>query len=199
VVAAGGGERFGQRKQYEIVNGKRVLDWSLGTARAETDGVIAVVPADRAAEPEANADVVVAGGPTRSASVRRGLAAVPGAATHVLVHDAARPVPLPDVWRRVIDALDAGAAAVVPAVPVVDTLREVDGGSVDRHRFLAVQTPQGFRTDVLRAAHRGESDATDDASLVEAMGTPVVIVAGDPANLKITTPLDLIVAGLLCR
>src|SRR5687768_18623123 len=91
VVAAGGGERFGQRKQYLPLGDSRVLDWALRSARAEADGVVVVVPADRVGEPEPLANAVVAGGVTRSGSVRAGLAAVPGAAEAILVHDAARP------------------------------------------------------------------------------------------------------------
>jgi 2-C-methyl-D-erythritol 4-phosphate cytidylyltransferase len=99
----------------------------------------------------------------------------------------------------VVDALRAGADAVVPAVPVTDTLREVDGAAVDRTRLVAVQTPQGFAVDVLRAAHAGGADATDDASLAEAVGAKVVLVEGDAANIKITEPWQLAVAEMLIR
>jgi 2-C-methyl-D-erythritol 4-phosphate cytidylyltransferase len=116
-----------------------------------------------------------------------------------VVHDAARPVPVASVWERVLAAVAAGADAAVPAVPVTDTLREVGGVAVDRARFVAVQTPQAFRAAALRAAHDGGGDATDDASLVEAAGGRVVVVEGDPANVKITTPVDLALAELLCR
>ena len=145
------------------------------------------------------ADVVVAGGATRSASVRAGLAAVPAAADHVLVHDAARPVPLPDVWQRVIDALRQGASAVVPVVPVSDTLRRRDGGTVDREELVGVQTPQGFQADVLRAAHASNADATDDASLAETIGAKVVLVEGDVTNIKITDAPHLAMAEFLIR
>lgn len=191
MVAAGSGERFGGAKQYELLEGRRVLDWSLDAARASCDGVVVVVHPDRAGDPEPQADAVVAGGATRSESVRRGLAAVPGGADFVLVHDAARPWAGAAVWRRVVDGLRSGADAVVPAVPVVDTLREIGGGTVDRGRFVAVQTPQGFRADALRRAHAGGAEGTDDASLVEACGGRVVVVDGDPANRKITTRADL--------
>jgi 2-C-methyl-D-erythritol 4-phosphate cytidylyltransferase len=199
VVAAGAGDRFGGPKQYATVGGRRAVDWSLAVARAETQGVVLVVAPERTADVEPLADRVVAGGATRSASVRAGLAAVPDDATHVLVHDAARPVPLPELWRSVIDALRGGADAVVPAVPVSDTLREVDGATVDRTRFIAVQTPQGFRADLLRDAHTGSPDATDDAALVEEVGGKVVVVPGSTANVKITTPEDLVLAEQLCR
>jgi 2-C-methyl-D-erythritol 4-phosphate cytidylyltransferase len=190
VVAAGSGDRYGGPKQYERLGDRRVLDWSLGAARAACDGVVVVVHAGHADDDE-GADEVVAGGATRSDSVRAGLAAVPPEATVVLVHDAARPLAPAAVWRRVIDAVEAGADAAVPAVPVVDTLREIGGATVDRSRFVAVQTPQGFRADALRAAHAGGGDATDDAALVEAAGGMVLIVDGDPAAAKITSPHDL--------
>lgn len=198
-MAAGSGSRFGKPKQYERLGDRRVVDWSLFIARELTDHLVMVVPPERADDDEPLADCVVAGGETRSASVRAGLAAVPAHATHVLVHDAARPVPVVDVWRRVIDALRDGADVVVPAVPVTDTLRERAGGTVDRDRFVAVQTPQGFAADVLRAAHEGGGDATDDASLAEASGATVTVVEGDATNIKITDESDLAMAELLIR
>lgn len=145
------------------------------------------------------ADAVVAGGATRSASVRAGLAVVPPGADLVLVHDAARPLATADLWRRVLDGLAAGADGVVPAVAVVDTLREIGGATVDRSRYVAVQTPQGFRADVLRRAHVGQPEGTDDASLVEAIGGRVVVVDGEPENRKVTTPADLTALQGLCR
>lgn len=198
-MAAGSGVRFGERKQYLMLGTVRVLDWALQAARAASDGVVLVVPADVATEPEAGADRVVAGGATRSASVRAGLATVPAGAGVIVVHDAARPVPAPGVWQRVLAAVAAGADAAVPVVPVPDTLRTVGGTAVDRDGIVAVQTPQAFRAAALRAAHEGEPEGTDDASLVEARGGRVVVVDGDTTNIKITTPTDLALAELLCR
>jgi 2-C-methyl-D-erythritol 4-phosphate cytidylyltransferase len=199
VVAGGRGERYGLRKQFEPLGGRRVVDWSLQAAAEHADGVVLVAPDDLAGGAEPLADVVVPGGATRSASVRAGLAAVPEDATVIVVQDAARPVPVPAVWSRVLDAVAQGADGAVPGVQVSDTLREVGGTTVDRSRFVAVQTPQAFRAAALRAAHAGEPAGTDDASLVEATGGKVVVVEGDPANIKITTPHDLTVAELLCR
>ena len=192
VVAAGSGDRFGGPKQYEPLGAMRVLDWSLLAAREACDGVVLVVHPDRLADAEPDADAVVAGGLTRSESVRAGLAAVPADAQVVLVHDAARPRATTSLWRRVLDALDGPSDAVVPAVPVTDTLRELDGGTVDRSRFVAVQTPQAFVAAVLRQAHADGAEGTDDASLVEAIGGTVQVVDGEPANTKITTPHDLV-------
>ena len=140
----------------------------------------------------------MAGGDTRADSVRRGLAAVPVEADLVLVHDAARPLATPEVFAAVIAAVvEEGVDAAVPGVPVRDTIKEVDDAdnvtaTLDRAALVAVQTPQGFRADVLRRAHeQGMSDATDDAVLVEALGGRVRVVPGDPDNLKITTTDDL--------
>jgi 2-C-methyl-D-erythritol 4-phosphate cytidylyltransferase len=195
VVAAGSGARFGRPKQYELLGGRRVLDWSLETARRSGDGVVVVVPPDRVADPEPVADRIVAGGATRSESVRAGLAAVPDDTEVVVVHDGARPLAGPELYARVVGAVGGGADAAVPAVAVTDTVRHRSGAPVDRRDLVAVQTPQAFRAAALRAAHVAAPEATDDASLVEAVGGKVVVVDGSPANLKVTTPLDLVVAG----
>ena len=195
VVAAGQGERFGGLKQYEPLAGRRVLDWSLAAASAACDGIVLVVPSDRASVVEGLADAVVAGGATRSASVRAGLAAVPGDAEIVVVHDAARPAATDALFRVVTGAVVAGADGAVPGLPVVDTVKRVVGDVVaetlDRAELVTVQTPQAFRAAALRAAHKAGSDATDDAALVEAAGGRVVVVPGDPRNRKVTTPDDL--------
>ena len=199
VVAAGSGTRFGAPKQFEPFGGDRVVDWSLRAARAASDGIVLVVPPEAVDAPEPLADHVVGGGATRSASVRAGLAAVPADATVIVVHDAARPVPTPAVWQRVLAAVAQGADAAVPAVPVTDTLRVVGGSTAPRDAFVAVQTPQAFAASALRRAHADGAEGTDDASLVEATGGRVVVVDGDPANIKITSPTDLLVAEVLCR
>jgi 2-C-methyl-D-erythritol 4-phosphate cytidylyltransferase len=144
---------------------------------------------------------VAAGGPTRSASVRAGLEAVPPGVEVVVVHDAARPLAPPDVWDRVLLAVLGGADAAVPVVAVTDTIKHVepDGRSrtLDRSRLVAVQTPQAFRAEILRRAHAGAPEATDDAGVVEAIGGRVDLVEGHPGNLKITDPADLLVAAAL--
>jgi 2-C-methyl-D-erythritol 4-phosphate cytidylyltransferase len=197
VVAAGEGRRFGAPKQYAPLAGRRVLDWSLDAARTVADGVVLVVPPDRAGDAEPQADAVAAGAATRSGSVRAGLDRVPAGAEVVVVHDGARPLAGPDLFGAVVDAVRAGADAAVPGVPVSDTLRSRGGGVVDRDGVVAVQTPQAFSAAALRAAHAGGAEATDDASLVEAGGGKVVVVDGSPANLKITDPADLVVAEAL--
>ncbi|MCC6434987.1 MAG: 2-C-methyl-D-erythritol 4-phosphate cytidylyltransferase [Acidimicrobiales bacterium] len=194
VVAGGSGARFGGPKQYAPLAGRRVLDWSLDAARAHADGVVLVVPAEALDQAEPGADVVVAGGATRSASVRAGLAAVPGDATVVVVHDAARPLASPALFATVIDAVRDGAAGALPGVPVIDTIRHRDGGVIDRDPLVRVQTPQAFSAELLRRAHAAEPEATDDAALVEALGARVVVVEGEPTNDKITDPADLATA-----
>jgi len=191
VVGAGGGVRFGARKQYERLGDRRVLDLAVDVARAASAGVVVVVPPEDAVREGA-----VAGGTTRSESVRAGLAAVPADATIICVHDAARPLASPALFQAVIEAVRAGADGAVPAVPVADTIKFVDaGGAVtdtpDRSRLVAVQTPQAFRAEVLRRAHTDAVDGTDDAALVERLGGAVVTVPGESWNRKITDPEDL--------
>jgi len=198
VVAGGSGARFGGAKQFDVLGGRRVVDWAVLAASSACDGVVLVVPADQVGRValDVQPDVIVAGGASRSASVRAGLAQVPDGVDVVVVHDAARPLAHPGLFAAVLEALAAGADGAVAAVPVADTLKRVgDDGTVvetvDRSGLWAVQTPQGFRLDVLRAAHVGEPEATDDAGLVEAAGGRVVVVAGDRRNLKVTDPADL--------
>ena len=162
---------------------------------------------------------VVAGSPrSRQASVALGLTAALSAvpqADVVVVHDAARALTPPEVTQRVIAAVRAGYGAVVPALPVSDTVKEVETrragepepvvGTPRRDRLRAVQTPQGFSASVLVAAHRAGAEragdealaASDDAGLVEACGGSVVVVAGDERAMKVTTPMDLALAELL--
>ena len=205
VVAGGSGLRFGARKQFAEIHGKTVLQRSVDAAAAVSEGVIVVVPADSVDSTVLNTvdtgDTVdthihvVAGGASRAESVRAGLAALPDVASVVLVHDAARPLASPELFARVVQAVVDGAHGVVPAVDVSDTIRHKKGGVVDRSQLLAVQTPQGFDVATLRKAHATNDDATDDATLVEALGHEVVIVEGEAVNQKLTEPTDLLVAA----
>jgi 2-C-methyl-D-erythritol 4-phosphate cytidylyltransferase len=205
VVAGGSGSRFGDNvpKQFLELGDVRLIDWALAAAGAACTGVVAVLPAVHLDATLPAGVVGVAGGPTRSASVRAGLAAVPADAAVIVVHDAARPLAGPALFERVIAAVRAGADGAVPGVPVADTIKRVDPSTglvletLDRPALRAVQTPQAFAAAVLRRAHAGEDDATDDAALVEAAGGRVVVVDGDPANLKITGPDDLVRAEAL--
>lgn len=211
VLAAGTGRRFGAAKQFELLATERVVDRSLAVARAAADHVIVVLaPGDeeigRVLVEDGLADVAVTGGSERSDSVRAALAVVDEEAAVIVVHDAARPLASADLHRAVVAAVHAGADAVIPAVPVTDTIKQVandaQGRPVvidtpDRSTLVAVQTPQAFRADVLRAAHSSAAVATDDAALVEAMGSAVVVIEGEPTNLKITGPDDLVLARVL--
>jgi 2-C-methyl-D-erythritol 4-phosphate cytidylyltransferase len=194
IPAAGAGERLGADvpKAFAVLGGRPMVEWSLDVLRAVCDRVVVAVPPDRAEPPD-----FVAGGATRSESVRSALAAAEEASV-VVVHDAARPLVTVDLVRRCIDALD-GVDGVIAAVPVNDTVKEVEDGHVlrtpDRRRLWAAQTPQVFRADVLRRAAGAEG--TDDASLVEAIGGRVRVVEGAPENFKVTTPLDVRVAEML--
>jgi len=202
VVAGGQGTRFGSPKQFERLGDARVVDRAVTTAVAACDHVTVVLPVGMAWNGDEGVTGVT-GGERRSDSVRAGLAAVGEDAAVLVVHDAARPLASKSTFDAVIGAVRAGADAAVPAVPIPDTLKRVEGvrvvETVTRQGLFAVQTPQAFRADALRRAHTGEPDATDDAALVEAAGGTVVVVPGDPRNLKVTTPDDLAIAEALVR
>ena len=195
IVAAGSGSRFGGFKQYELLGRRLVIDWAVAAARTVADGVVLTVPAGRLRGGDEAVDALVGGGATRSASVRAGLAAVPGSAEIVVVHDAARPLAPPALFSAVVAAVREGADGAVPGISLPDTVKRVRDGAVlatvDRAELVAVQTPQAFLASTLRRAHAGGGEATDDAALVEAVGGRVVLVAGDEANVKLTTLEDL--------
>ncbi len=190
-MGGGSGQRFGRPKQYEMIGDERIIDRSQRIAAQASDGVVVVVPAA-----DAEREAAIAGGATRSDSVRAGLAQVPDDCDVICIHDAARPLASVDLFRAVVAAVDTGADGAVPGVPVYDTIKIVDeSGTVvdtpERSKLIAVQTPQAFRATVLRAAHAGSAEGTDDASLVEAAGGRVVVVAGESTNRKVTHPEDL--------
>jgi 2-C-methyl-D-erythritol 4-phosphate cytidylyltransferase len=205
VVAAGGGSRFGGLKQFAEIDGRALVDWAVEAARSVADGVVLVLPGDVAVGAIGSthgADIVTAGGASRSASVARGLDVVPSEADVIVVHDGARPLASAALFRSVVDAVTSGASAAVPGLPVADTVKRVDAdgavlSTVERASLVTVQTPQAFRADVLRAAHAAGGDATDDAALVEAQGATVRVVAGDARNVKVTTAADLDIARAL--
>jgi 2-C-methyl-D-erythritol 4-phosphate cytidylyltransferase len=191
VVAGGTGSRFGRAKQFELVGSQRVIDHAVDAARTSSRGVVVVVPPD-----DADLEGGVAGGATRSESVRAGLAAVPAEATIICVHDAARPFASARLFAAVIKAVTDGADGAVPGVPVTDTIKRIDSENLvietpRRDALVAVQTPQAFRASVLREAHAGGREATDDAALVESCGARVVVVTGELTNRKITHLDDL--------
>lgn len=217
LVAAGTGTRLGAAEPKALVDlaGEPVLAHALARVLASStvEHVVVVGPPgslDRVADACAEAvddervDIdVVAGGSDRPDSVRCGLATLHERDEIVLVHDAARALAPPSLVDAVANAVRAGHPAVVPGLPVHDTIKEVDGtgrivGTVDRAPLRRAQTPQGFAREVLERAHaERSSDATDDAALVEALGVPVLVIEGDERAAKITTPADLAAAAAL--
>ena len=207
VPAAGSGERLGAGipKAYVELCGKTMLERAVEglLSSGVIDRVLVAVPVERVAETVALLDGrahVVAGGSDRHDTVRLALDHA-GDPEFVVVHDAARPLTPVEQIRRVVAALADGLRAVIPVLPVVDTIKAVDAngvvlGTPERSGLRAVQTPQGFSAALLRRAYErgGLLAVTDDASLVENLGTPVHTVAGDPLAFKVTTPLDLLLA-----
>jgi 2-C-methyl-D-erythritol 4-phosphate cytidylyltransferase len=198
----------GAPKAFVNLSGRPMLEYALEGLRNSgvVDSVVVAVPPNRTDEAKlvfGGDAVIVAGGADRTESVRLALAAI-GDAEFVLVHDAARALTPPSLIVRVVQALRSGHPAVVPALPVSDTIKAVDAngvvlGTPERSGLRAVQTPQGFRTELLRRAYdrAAAGGFTDDSSLVEATGTPVQVVEGDPLAFKITTPTDLLLAQAL--
>jgi len=212
VSAAGRGLRLSEAtpKAFVQLAGKTLLRRTVDALSAVGDVglIVLVVPQEMLAQVTAefgDGALAVSGGVERTHSVRLGMHAALGVvpdAKYVLVHDAARVLTPPQLVRDVVAALRGGAEAVVPVLPLVDTIKTVDAngmvtGTPDRSSLRAVQTPQGFRVEVLRRAHAAELVATDDAGLVESMGVAVHTVLGDPMAFKITTPLDLRLAQTL--
>ncbi|MEV6261172.1 2-C-methyl-D-erythritol 4-phosphate cytidylyltransferase [Streptomyces sp. NPDC051784] len=222
IPAAGRGVRLGPGapKALRALGGTPMLIHAVRAMAASraVSLVVVVAPPEGAAEvrnlidghalPERTDYVVVPGGATRQESVRLGVEALPGDVSVVLVHDAARPLVPVDTVDAVVEAVRDGAPAVVPALPLADTVKEVEPGDPGkpepvlstpvRARLRAVQTPQGFDRDTLVRAHAGVAvdgeGATDDAGMVERLGSPVVVVPGHEEAFKVTRPLDLVLA-----
>jgi 2-C-methyl-D-erythritol 4-phosphate cytidylyltransferase len=209
VVAAGLGVRLGPGgpKALRSVAGQPLLVHAVRRVLAapSVGRVIVAAPPGGVGQLLGPEVTVVPGGATRQASVAAALAAVPDGLDIVLVHDAARALAPTALVEAVAAAVRAGHDAVIPVLPVVDTVKEVAAsgavvGTVDRSVLRAVQTPQGFRRAVLVAAHAAAADEhTDDAGLVEKLGLPVHTVPGHEAAFKITKPLDLVLAEALLR
>ena len=208
IVAAGSGERLGAGVPKALVplHGRPLLVWALDAFAAHPDvqSVVVVAPPHELGTVRAHVDGrarVVPGGASRQRSVDLGLAALEPGVDLVLVHDAARPLVEASVISAVVSRLRRGEPAVIPVLPVTDTVKRVDSSgrvvaTVDRTELRSVQTPQGFSRAVLLAAHRAAqerslTEVTDDAGLLEALGIPVQTVAGAEICFKITTPYDL--------
>ena len=218
VPAAGSGERLaaGVPKAFFQLDGRTLVERAVSglLESGVVDHVVVAVPADRTDQAKlilGRAATVVAGGANRGESVVRALAALADAEepNFVLVHDAARALTPSGLVVRVVEALRAGHSAVVPALPLSDTVKAVDAngvvlGTPERAGLRAVQTPQGFATELLLRAYQraGEAtgvDFTDDASLVEHIGGQVQVVDGDPLAFKITTPWDILLAKAIVK
>ena len=205
VPAGGSGERLGadRPKAFVVCAGRPLIEWSLDVLGAVCDRVVAAVPAGHDSEPD-----FVAGGESRSASVRNAVAAAPEADVFV-VHDAARPLVTRELVERCLDALAPGIDGAIAAVPMTDTVKQVapDGRvlrTLDRSELWAVQTPQVFKADILRRALERDAAAlaaaTDDAWLVDDVGGVITVVESFPENIKVTRESDLrIVEALLAH
>ena len=208
LVAAGSGQRLGAGVPKALVRvaGRSMIEHCLRTvSQVDRIGqVVVVAPPGRADDLVSTGVIpegvrVVAGGASRDASVRHGLGVLDAGTQFVLIHDAARPFAPPEVFERVLDALVAGQDAVIPVMPVTDTIKVVRDGVVHstpvRDELVAVQTPQGFRLDILKDAHATlDVRVTDDAMLVERAGIEVHVVDGSQRSFKITTGFDMRVA-----
>jgi 2-C-methyl-D-erythritol 4-phosphate cytidylyltransferase len=213
VLAAGRGERLGDATPKALLPlcGREMLDWSVDAIASldVIERIVVVLPAGHLHRAPTGT-IAVLGGEVRSESVRLGLEAA-GDGELVLVHDAARPLATPQLFVRVLAELrDSDADAVVAALPVTDTIKQVADdrrsvvGTLDRAHLWAAQTPQGFRMATLRrvlaqADRATLAAATDDAYLIERAGGTVRVVSGEPTNLKVTTRVDLRVAELLAE
>ncbi len=203
IIAAGGsGERFGARtpKAFIQLGNRTLLEHAVAALAGVVDEIIVTVPVgyeEQARSLLGDGAIVVTGGATRSESVRAGLAAVNENSEFVLVHDAARALASSELAAKVIHALiNESEVCVIPAIAQTDTVKYINSDSYvsstpTRENLVRVQTPQGFSTSVLKAAHAQSGEATDDAALVERLGEKVRIIDGEERALKITTAADL--------
>jgi 2-C-methyl-D-erythritol 4-phosphate cytidylyltransferase/2-C-methyl-D-erythritol 2,4-cyclodiphosphate synthase len=204
IPAAGSGERFGAPIPKALVqlNGRTLIEHAVLNLGAIASQIIVAAPAgfeDEFRELLGDAVTVVTGGATRTKSVKIALESVDSDVEYILVHDAARPLASAELAANIISALASGEVAVIPALNVSDTIKEVDASNYvvatpNRERLRAVQTPQGFARETLIKAHMQNIEATDDGALVEAMRGKVKIIDGEERALKITNPDDLAAA-----
>jgi len=201
IPAAGSGERFGAQIPKALIqlSGRTLIEPAVSNLGSIASQIVIAAPAgfeDKFREILGEAVTVVTGGSTRTKSVKIALESVEEDVEFILVHDAARPLASAALGQSVIDALAMGEVAVIPALSVSDTIKEVDASNYvvstpNRERLRAVQTPQGFARETLIKAHMQNIEATDDGALVEAMRGKVKLIAGEERALKITKPEDL--------
>ena len=201
IAGAGSGHRLGADLPKALVKllDKTLVEHAVAALAPVAELIIVTAPAgfeDKFKELLGDQVTVITGGVLRSDSIRIALEKIPNNYEFVLVHDAARAIASTDLAKNIVSELVKGEQAVIPALDVVDTIKEVDAGGYvrstpDRSTLRAVQTPQGFVKSVLAHAHSSAEDATDDAALVEAIGIKVKVIAGEERALKITTKSDL--------
>jgi 2-C-methyl-D-erythritol 4-phosphate cytidylyltransferase/2-C-methyl-D-erythritol 2,4-cyclodiphosphate synthase len=207
IAGAGLGNRLGAKlpKALIQIDGISLVERAFASLSSVVDEIVITAPegfADEFRKIVGDSAKVITGGVLRSDSVKLALAALSPSVEYVLVHDAARGLATSDLASRVLSELKGGEAAVIPALAVVDTIKEVDNAGYvrntpDRNSLRAVQTPQGFSVSVLKRAHEASEDATDDAALVEAIGVKVKTIAGEVRAMKVTNPEDIAVAVAL--
>ncbi len=204
IAGAGMGHRLGADIPKALIqlDGITLVERAFAALSKVVDEIVITAPAgyeEQFRQIVGESAKVITGGILRSDSVNLALNALSTSVKYVLVHDAARALATEDLASRVLQELKSGAPAVIPALNVVDTIKEVDRdgyvrSTPDRAALRAVQTPQGFELSVLRRAHEASADATDDAALVEALGIKVKTIAGEARAMKITNPEDLALA-----
>ena len=204
IAGAGLGNRLGAKlpKALLQIEGISLVERAFTSLSKVVDEIVITAPdgyADEFRKIVGDSAKVITGGVLRSDSVKLAVAALSPSVEYVLVHDAARGLATSELAKRVLTELQSGASAVIPALPVVDTIKEVDeAGFVrttpDRNALRAVQTPQGFALSVLKRAHEASEDATDDAALVEALGIKVKTIPGEALAMKVTNPEDIALA-----
>ncbi|MBU3716123.1 MAG: 2-C-methyl-D-erythritol 2,4-cyclodiphosphate synthase [Candidatus Nanopelagicaceae bacterium] len=204
IAGAGLGNRLGAKlpKALIQIDGISLVERAFASLSTVVDEIVITAPegfADEFRKIVGDSAKVITGGVLRSDSVKLALASLSPSVEYVLVHDAARGLATSDLASRVLSELKGGEVAVVPALNVVDTIKEIDNAGYvrntpDRNSLRAVQTPQGFSVSVLKRAHEASEDATDDAALVEAIGVKVKTIAGEARAMKVTNPEDIAVA-----
>ena len=209
IAGAGMGHRLGADipKALIQIDGVTLVARAFASLSTVVDEIVITAPAGYEEQFRAivgESAKVITGGVLRSDSVNLALKSLSPTIKYVLVHDAARALATSDLASRVLSELEKGEAAVIPALNVIDTIKEVDRdgyvrNTPDRSILKAIQTPQGFSVAVLKRAHEASQDATDDAALVEALGMKVKTIAGEARAMKITNPEDIATAVMLLR
>ena len=207
VAAAGAGHRFGANYPKALIKlvDKTLVEHAVDSLSSVADLIIVTAPAgfeNQFQELLQDKAQVITGGVLRSDSVRIALTKIPEQYQIILVHDAARAIASTELAKKVAGEIAAGADAVIPVLEVVDTIKAIDSEgfvnqTLDRSQLRTVQTPQGFKSEVLRKAHANQSDATDDAGLVEQIGFKVKTIVGEQRAIKITNPNDLQTAATM--